>query len=86
MPVISSFYGITVKMYYNDHPPPHFHAEYGENEVVIQISPVKLLLGSAPKRVCSMIFEWSGLHQEELNDNWGRARRGEVLLPIDPLE
>ena len=30
MPEISRFYGIVIRMYYNDHPPPHFHAQYAE--------------------------------------------------------
>jgi hypothetical protein len=46
MPVVSTFYGITVQMYYNDHPPPHFHAIYGEHELVVQILPVNLLQGT----------------------------------------
>ena len=37
MPEISLFYGIRVTMYYDDHNPPHFHAEYNENKAIIEI-------------------------------------------------
>ena len=38
MPEISRFLGIIIRMYYRDHAPPHFHAEYGEYEVTIEIA------------------------------------------------
>lgn len=66
MPVISSFYGILIRMFYNDHAPPHFHAVYGEFELVVGISPIVILEGSAPNRVRSMVLEWAALHQQEL--------------------
>jgi hypothetical protein len=37
MPEISLFYGIRVTMYYDDHNPPHFHAEYNGNKAIIEI-------------------------------------------------
>lgn len=66
MPVISSFYGILIRMFYNDHAPPHFHAVYGEFELAVGISPIVILEGSAPNRVRSMVLEWAALHQQEL--------------------
>ena len=30
MPTISMFYGILIRMYYDDHNPPHIHALYGD--------------------------------------------------------
>lgn len=36
MPEISLFYGIRVTMYYDDHNPPHFHAEYNGNKAIIE--------------------------------------------------
>ncbi|GAB4407628.1 MAG: hypothetical protein Kow00123_20580 [Anaerolineales bacterium] len=38
MPEISRFFGIVIKMYFDDHLPPHFHAEYGEYKAVVDIS------------------------------------------------
>ncbi len=86
MPLIAEFYGILIRMFYNDHAPPHFHAVYGEHELVVGISPIRILDGHAPSRVRSMVLEWSVLHQTELLDDWGRCRRAELPLPIPPLE
>ncbi len=37
MPTISRFYGLVIFMNYNDHPPPHFHARYQDQEVLVEI-------------------------------------------------
>jgi len=37
MPTIAWFYGIAIRMYVRDHPPPHFHAVYGEHEAFINL-------------------------------------------------
>ncbi|TWU00558.1 hypothetical protein Pla108_15100 [Botrimarina colliarenosi] len=85
MPVISRFYGIAVKMYYNDHAPPHFHATYSGNEAVIEIETSALLRGGLPNRALDLIVEWVELHRDELRANWDRARHAESLDAIDPL-
>jgi len=38
MPEVSRFYGIVIRVFYDDHNPPHFHAEYGEHEVLVSIN------------------------------------------------
>ncbi len=86
MPEISRFYGIVIKMYYNDHPPPHFHAEYAEHELVVGIAPIQVLAGDAPARVRSMVAEWAALHQQALNENWERCRAARSAERIEPLE
>ncbi len=51
MPVVSSFYGILIKMYFGDHAPPHFHAEYGEYKAVFGINDLGIWkVGLLPKR------------------------------------
>ncbi len=85
MPTISSFHGIDVCMYYNDHPPPHFHAFHGEYEALISFSPPTLYRGSLPPKVLKKELEWAELHPTELDENWQRARNGQPLLPIPPL-
>lgn len=85
MPEISRFYGIVVFMNYNDHPPPHFHAQYQDQEVTVEIE-TGLVTGRMSKRALRMIFEWSERYQEELNDNWQRARARQPLEKIPPLE
>jgi hypothetical protein len=86
MPEISRFYGIAVRMFYNDHAPPHFHAAYGDHELVIGVSPIAVLAGTGPARVRSMALEWAALHQQELVDDWERCRGGEPPRSIAPLE
>jgi hypothetical protein len=86
MPIISRFYGIVIRMFFADHSPPHFHAMYGENELVVAISPIRVLEGRASSRVQSMVLEWAALHQEELLLDWERCRNAEAPLPIEPLD
>lgn len=86
MPRIAEFYGITIAMYYNDHEPPHLHASYGGSRVLVRIDRVYVLRGNLPRRALDMVLEWTMLHQQELRDNWERARRHEPLQPIASLE
>ena len=86
MPTISRFFGIIIRMFYDDHAPPHFHAIYVEHELVVGISPIRVIHGRAPARVRSMVFEWAALHQQELMAAWDRCRRGEPPEGIEPLE
>lgn len=86
MPQISQFFGIVIYMYYNDHAPPHFHAEYGEDEAVYTIDTLELMRGKLPRRAHSLVVEWASLRREELRSNWIRARAGERLAVIVPLD
>lgn len=86
MPEISRFFGIIVLMYYNDHPPPHFHVRYGEQKAIVDIESLAVLVGKLSPRVLGLVIEWAALHQEELIEDWERARRQESLKPIAPLE
>ncbi|HKC65697.1 MAG TPA: DUF4160 domain-containing protein [Pyrinomonadaceae bacterium] len=85
MPEICRFYGIVIKMFFVDHPPPHFHAEYGEYEALITIADGEVFAGRLPARALSMVKEWVDLHREELNQDWESARRALPLNRIDPL-
>lgn len=86
VPVISTFYGILIRMFYNDHAPPHFHAVYGDFELRVGIRPIVVLTGEAPPRVQSMVLEWAALHQEELLADWELARQARPLDKIAPLQ
>lgn len=86
MPRLSEFYGIRIFMYYNDHPPPHFHAQYGDLEGVIAIDSMIMLRGSLPGRALRMVEEWGKLHRQELTENWHLARMGQPIFPIEPIE
>lgn len=86
MPEISRFFGIIIRMYYDDHEPPHFHAIYGEDEAQIGVDPIKLLEGKLPHRALSMALEWAALHQAELKENWKRVNSSQIANKIDPLK
>jgi len=85
MPELSRFFGIVIRMYYRDHPPPHFHAERGEYEVVVDIE-TGIVQGRFPRRALSLVMEWHAAHRDELMQNWERARRAVPLTPVAPLE
>ena len=84
MPELSRFYGIVVFLNYNDHDPPHFHARYQEQEVTIEIQS-GIVQGMMAKRALKLLFEWFEQHQQELADNWQRARERRPLQKILPL-
>lgn len=85
MPRISSFYGIVIALFYNDHLPAHFHATYAGEEVRVNIGTLEVLSGSLPRRAQGMVLEWAALHQVELAASWEQARLHEPLGTIDPL-
>ena len=86
MPVISRFFGIIIKMFYDDHNPPHFHAEYAEYKATIKINDFTLTKGYLPPRALGLVMEWAALHQEELLNDWELARNNESLSKIEPLK
>lgn len=85
MPRLSAFYGIVIAMYFDDHPPPHFHARYGEYEAQVAIASGEILNGSLPRRAEALVIEWSQLHRAELEADWELARREQPLVSIEPL-
>lgn len=86
MPEISRFYGIIIRMFYNDHNPPHFHVIYQENEAIVDIQTLEVLSGYIPKRAKLLIMEWALDHREELISNWEKARLRLALEKIEPLD
>lgn len=85
MPEISRFFGIIIRMYFDDHDPPHFHAIYGNEEALVGIEPIEVLRGGLPRRAASMVVEWAALHQRELMENWDRLRGEQLPLKVQPL-
>ena len=70
MPVITRFFGIVVKMYPNDHTPPHFHAIYGEYIGVIDIKTLEMLEGDLSNRAYKLVREWAEKYQDDLMEMW----------------
>ena len=85
MPVLATFYGITIRMYYADHDPPHFHAIYAEHEALIGIADGALLRGELPRRAQRLVEEWRSLHKQALQERWADARGGRHLEAVPPL-
>lgn len=85
MPELSRFLGITVYMLYEDHAPPHFHAEYGEYKISVEIAS-GLIEGRFPRRALKAVMEWHELHRERLLTNWQMAEQHQPLQKIPPLE
>ena len=86
MPTVSMFFGITIRMYMDDHPPPHFHVHYGEHDASIDIDTLMVRRGYLPRRVIALVLEWAAMHREELRVNWSLAEAHWPLRKIEPLE
>jgi hypothetical protein len=86
MPVISTFFGIVIRMFYREHGVPHFHAEY-QGQRATFTTDGEVLAGTISSRTAlRLIREWGLAHRAELDANWGRAREGEPLERIAPLD
>jgi hypothetical protein len=85
MPELSRFYGIVIKMYFDDHDPPHFHAEYAEDQAVIGIETLALIAGRLPPRALGLVAEWAAMHQDELRQAWSKAKDLRAINKIAPL-
>ncbi|MBU3143487.1 DUF4160 domain-containing protein [Clostridium sp. CF012] len=70
MPVITRFYGIVIKMYPNDHLPPHFHAIYGEYVGLIDLKTLEMIEGDLSNRTLKLVKEWAESYQDELMLIW----------------
>jgi hypothetical protein len=85
MPEICRFYGIVIRMYFVDHAPPHFHAEYAEHEARIAVESLAVISGRLPPRAMGLVAESAMIHQQELADLWTKASRLEPLNRLEPL-
>jgi len=86
MPEISRFLGIIIRMFYEEHNPPHCHVEYAGNKVLLDFRG-NILRGDLNSKVAlRLVREWIDLHSEELMENWELARRGSEMNKIAPLD
>jgi len=85
VPELSRFLGIVIYMYYREHAPPHFHAEYAEFEITVEIA-TGVVTGKFPRRALNLVLEWYSLHKAELAEDWSLAEGKQPLKTIDPLE
>ena len=85
MPIISRFFGIIIRMFFNEHAPPHFHAEYAEHRAVINIQTLEVMDGKLPRRALELVLDWAELHQNELLADWDLCQQHQQPVDIDPL-
>lgn len=85
MPVIALFFGIVIRMFYDDHLPPHIHAQYQEHEALIDFSGT-ILKGKLPHRQKILVEAWILLHEPELRENWEAAQSHQTLTSIRGLK
>ena len=85
MPELSRFLGIIIAMYYRDHAPPHFHAIYGDHEIVVEIES-GIVSGEFPRRALAHVQEWRVVHRKALLADWALAQDRQPLNKIEPLE
>lgn len=86
MPIIAVFYGMVFKLYHSDHNPPHFHVEYGDQEIWVEIRTGRIIKGKIPKRLLRDVEEWRKLHKHELLKAWEDAQALRKIKRIKPLE
>lgn len=85
MPAISIFFGIVIRMFYKDHEPPHFHAEYQGQRGKFDLTG-KMLVGSIQsKTALRLIRQWARQHEAEIRANWQRMKADKPLEAIEPL-
>ena len=85
MPEISRFFGIIIRMFYDDHNPPHFHAEYQGNSAVFDFHG-NILKGDLSSRTATrLVREWTDLHMDELLADWNAAKQDAEIKKIPPL-
>lgn len=86
MPSISAFFGIIIRMFYNDHEPPHFHAEHQGRQGKFDFSGDMMVGAIESSTARRLIREWALLHRRELEENWHLAKAHQSLRQIAPLE
>ena len=86
MPELSRFYGIIIRMFYGDHPPPHFHAVYQGEQVQVNIHTLEVIEGQMSRRALALVLEWAALHRGELRQAWEQASTNQEPSKIPPLE
>ena len=86
MPTVSQFFGIVVQMFWREHAPPHFHALYGEHEILLDIRTLEAIKGALPRRALALVLEWAALHRAELMEDWSLCQAKQAPKRIPPLE
>ena len=84
MPIISRFYGIVIRMYFQqaEHNPQHIHAIYGDHVASIIIETGQILEGNLPKQAYKLVRKWVTENRDVLLHMWNTQE----FKPLTPLE
>ena len=85
MPAISIFFGIVIRMFYNDHEPVHFHAEYQGQRGKFDLTGRMVSGNIISKTALRLIRQWAKQREAEIRANWQRMKAGQPLETIEPL-
>lgn len=85
MPEISRFFGIIIRMYSDEHNPPHFHAEYAEYRATFSIETGQMIQGDFPNQKSALVTAWAIIHKSDLLKNWNILAEGLGAKKINPL-
>ncbi|RTL91999.1 DUF4160 domain-containing protein [Ancylobacter aquaticus] len=83
MPVVAVVDGVRIKVYANDHPPPHFHAEFAEHRAVIHIRTLQVAKGSLPEAKRRTVIDWAASRQAALLEAYLRAIAKQSVRPLE---
>ncbi len=86
MPEISRFYGIIIRMFTDDHTPPHFHTFYNEFKILVDIENFRIIAGNFLPKALALVIEWTAIHKSELIANWELACTKKHTFKIEPLK
>jgi hypothetical protein len=75
MPELSRFFGVIIRMFGKDHPPPHFHVKYGEYKYSINIETGEIIACNLPTSQYNKVKEWVKEHIDELRENWNEGQK-----------
>lgn len=86
MPIISTFFGIIIRIYFRDHNPPHLHAEHQDREALFDITTGEIIAGQLPRTQRAQITRWIRANQAALADSWHRAYNDQPTFRIRGLD
>jgi hypothetical protein len=86
MPIVSTFFGIVIRMFYREHGPPHFHAEHQGQQASFSLSGDVVAGGIRSGTALRLVREWALLHRSEIEANWEKMKAGQPLERIEPLD
>ena len=86
MPEICRFFGIIIRMFFDEHDPPHFHAEHQGSKAVFDFNG-NIIRGALNSRTATrLVREWIDLRMDDLKEDWSLARAGKEIKKIRPLD